>query len=610
MISRHALKLKQLLQRFADLVTRRQARTGRWAARAFPAKRIHWHRTRLSGGAGQLEKCFVHLSAALEGLAGRSASLLNGSRKLLQYSLGREGDTSIFESAIAVMERPLDFNDECLQITARVERNLLQVAGRIGRLQSLKANLDKSLAPLSILETMFRIESASSPPEVLSLFVSLSAEIELLMGQMSTLIAREFDSIESTGKTVNDVSARVRQLHRRQTDAGKRRASIAESLRRLDAQLETDKVHQIRLVAATQAISGKLSGMVGALQYQDILNQRLQHVLTGLAGIAGQSRKAENNASADALCFLRDASKVEAAQLTGVEDVLNGAVETLRSSLDGLAEEMRDLSADWVLSDGDVAPGAAVNGMIQVLLETIRENTELIVSTSAQSRDIRSVLEPIGGLLGNVTASILGISARIRMIALNAQIQATQGGNGTGLEVLACRARNIAEEIAHQVGEISAELAAIKLGLAGAVDDIEQTCTQSTELHQFLLRHGKEQETRLLGFKNRMVAELHSAADSVAHLKEQSCSLSASLDMRSTVLDVVSSARGELQQFSHLLSARICTEARSARLEEHAQSYTAASERAAHEHAIRSCPASSLAANPLLAMTEGSVELF
>ncbi len=556
----------------------------------------------------------MRVSTALEGLAGRSSLLLESSRKLLKCSLGQQGDASIFQSAIDVMERPLHFNDECLEITGKVERNLALVAGRIGRLHRFKGNLDGSIAPLKILQTMFRIESAASPPEVLALFASLSAEIEQLMEKMSTLIAREFDAIESTGATVSGVSVRVRELHARQIDARKRRAEIAESMDKLETQFEADKVRDRRLIEATQSVSEKISGMVGALQYQDILNQRLQHVIEGLGNIADQSGELEGDGDparhqSDALCFLRDASRVESAQLEGVEGVLDGALGSLKDALDGLAEEMHALGAECILQNGLESPSAAVDGMVQVLLSTIRENTELIRSTSRQTHEIGAALEPIGGLLGNLTGSILDVSARIRLIALNAQIQAAQGGEGTGLEVLASRARAIAEEMAASVGEISDELAALKQGLTGALKDVEYTHTKSTEFLQFLLEDGANQELALRRFKDRMLTELRCVSDLIGCIEMQAHSLSDSLDVRSAVLDVVSGARLELQTFSDQLSAKLDRETRSSRLEQHALSYTAASERSAHERALEGS-AVGFAPTSVPAMVEGSVELF
>jgi len=604
-----ASQSKQLFRRVTDLLLRRAARTACWAQQVLPGNRIQWHRGRLEDFAVKLEKRFVHVSTRLENLAGQSALLLDSSRQLLKYSLGHD-DASTFQAAVAVMERPLDFNDECLGITDKLDRNLALVAVRIGRLHHFKSTLDASIAPLRILQTMFRIESAASSPEIQTLFTSLSAEIEGLLFRMSTMIAREFEAIERTGATVRDVIIRLAGIRTLQVKAQARRAEIGESLQKLEAQIETNKEKDVRLIGATQAVSEKVAGMVAALQYQDILNQRLQHVLQGLGNIADRSAALHGNGGFDELNFLRDASRVESAHLEDVEGVLGGAIETLRSSLDGLADEMEGLDTQCVHLDGVESSSAACDGMVQVLLDTIRENLELTESTSARSEEIFTVLEPIGSLLGNLTGSILELSARIRLIALNAQIQAAQAGDGTGLEVLSFRTRSIAEEMAHIVAEIAAELGVLKEGLKSGLEDVEYTRSRSLEFLQFLREDGAGHETRLHDFRNRMLSELKTVGDLIAHVQAESRSLSASLDMRSAVLSVVSEARTELQQFSDRLSTRLDASARSSDLDQHARLYTAAAERSAHARALRIDSAGD--APPLTDQpgAEGSIELF
>jgi hypothetical protein len=503
------------------------------------------------------------------------------------------------------MERPLNFNDECLEITARVDADLASVAAGIGNLDRFQAKLDASLAPLRILEIMFRIESASAPPQILALFVSLSSEIAHLMEQMATLIAREFEAIGSTGATVGDVAARVRLLHARQRGAQRRRGEIQSSMAALGGQIEEDKVRDQRLIGASQSIHGKISGMVGTLQYQDILNQRLQHVIEGLAEMAKQSAALTRGSSGDVLCFIRDASRVEAAQIEGVAEALGDAMEHLHVSLDGLAEEARGVGAGAVAG----MDGRAADRMVRVLLDTIQENTDLIESTSGQMAEIRAALEPIGGLLGNLTGSILRLSARIRLISLNAQIQAAQAGEGTGLEILACRARTIAEEIVAQVAELAAELDILKGTLAADLEQIAATQTRSAQFLRLLREDGGQQGARLRHFQDQMLAERRSVAAHIEQIQVESTALSASLSVRASLGEILGATRTGLQQFSVALSTRLIHRNTATRVENLARSYTAASERAAHHRALTAEPAAMLAP-PVPALAEGSIELF
>lgn len=603
-------------QRLLAWVTRRESRIEGWATDALPERRVLWHRSRLSHCGRQMEACFVGISKALDGLASKSTSLVESARNILKFSAGQEGDESIFQSSIDLMERPLNFNDECLEITAELDIRVASIADRIRRLRGFREKFDAGIAPLRILQTMFRIESASSPAAVLSPFTSLSAEIESLMDEMSTLVAREFETIESTVPMMQSVAARVRTLHERQTDAQNGRAVMRDSMARIEARFEEDKARDLRLLGVSESISQKIAGMVGALQYQDILNQRLQHVVEGLADIAEESRNLAGGTSLharhdDALGFLCDASRVEAAQLKGIEEVLGGAVANLSMALEGFASEAGDLGAEYTSRDGQRAADGAADAMVKSLLETIQLNTELMESTSRQTKEIETALQPVGGLLGNLTGGILKVSARIRLIALNAQVQATQAGGGTGLEVLASQARAVAEEITAHVSEIAAELSDVKQELGLSLRQAEHMHGRSVELLHFLRRDGQEQKARLVRFGSRMRAETRWTAERIEEIQIQSGRLSSLLGVRSNLLEIMGGARQELEDFSTDLSTRLWRRTSDERVEEHARSYTAQAERTVHEQALQregSCGQGALAAIP--ALVEGSVELF
>lgn len=603
-------------QRLLAWVTRRESRIERWATEALPERRVLWHRSRLSHCGRRMEACFVGISKALDGLASKSTSLVESARNILKFSAGQEGDESIFQSSIDLMERPLNFNDECLKITAELDIRVASIADRIRRLRGFREKFDAGIAPLRILQTMFRIESASSPAAVLSLFTSLSAEIESLMDEMSTLVAREFETIESTVPMMQGVSARVRTLHERQTDARNGRAVMQDSMARIEVRFEEDKARDLRLLGVSESISQKIAGMVGALQYQDILNQRLQHVVEGLADIAEESRNLAGGTRLharddDALGFLRDASRVEAAQLKGIEDVLDGAVARLSAALEGLAREAGDLRAECSSRDGARANEAAADAMVQILLEAIRLNTELIESTSRQAGEIGAALEPIGGMLGNLTSSILKASARIRLIALNAQVQATQAGGGTGLEVLASQARAVAEAITAHVSEIAGELSDLKQELGSSLRQMEHMRDRSAELLHFLLQDGQEQKARLGRFGSRMRAETQCTAERIDEIQTQSGRLSSLLEVRSNLLEIIGSARQELENFSADLCTRLWRRTSVERVEKHARSYTAQAERTAHAQALQREGACGQGASAVIpALVEGSVELF
>jgi hypothetical protein len=247
--------------------------------------------------------------------------------------------------------------------------------------------------------------------------------------------------------------------------------------------------------------------------------------------------------------------------------------------------------------------------MILVLSETIRENTRLVESTALHTGQIRAALEPIGGMLGNLTGSILALSARIRMISLNAQIQAAQAGDGTGLEILAGRARIIADEIVVEVAALAGELQDLKQNLNASLGEIAGMQARAGEFLRLLREDGGRQESSLARFQEMMQAERRAIGVLIAEIQTESQKLSASLDVRITLLGNLGAVRDELQGFADALAERLSHRRGSSRVEDLARAYTAASERAAHDRALSAAP-SGVIAQPVSALAEGSIELF
>jgi hypothetical protein len=297
---------------------------------------------------------------------------------------------------------------------------------------------------------------------------------------------------------------------------------------------------------------------------------------------------------------------VEARQLKDIETILDQTIATMVQTLGDLSSEIGGLSNECVLLNGVESSSGACDGMVQTLLETFDENLLLIETTSDQSDAICSVLEPIRGLLGSLTGNILDLSAQIRLIALNAQVQAVQAGAGTGLEVLSDHTRSIAEEMARIVASVATELDALKEGLKNGMDDAALGRDRSREFLVYLRAEAEVQEGKLHEFRNRMLAELRFVGDQINKVQSDSLSMAAALDIRPSTVETIRSLREELEWFSGELENRLPKGGPAEDLATLAARYTTAAERSSHEHALER-----LANVPeAVDSPEGSVELF
>jgi VIT1/CCC1 family predicted Fe2+/Mn2+ transporter len=126
-----------------------------------------------------------------------------------------------------------------------------------------------------------------------------------------------------------------------------------------------------------------------------------------------------------------------------------------------------------------------------------------------------------------------------------------------------------------------------------------------------------------------MQADRRAAAELINEVQSESEALSASLGVRTALLETLGASREELQRFADALAERLSHRSGTSRVEELSHAYTAASERSAHDralarnrtggHAHDGCAPfgneaapliATLASQPAPALAEGSVELF
>jgi hypothetical protein len=303
----------------------------------------------------------------------------------------------------------------------------------------------------------------------------------------------------------------------------------------MEEQFALNEERDARLFAVTETIAGRISSVAASLKYREAIGDRVGEVKSGLAALAGQLNP-HKRSEADGVPP-EEAFQVEAARLGDLEGTLSIAGQSLQESLHGLAGDLGLADAARGANSGAAAlnqctlvadiesASHAGNELVEVLLAAFKDARDLTVSAQTDGDETWNALEPITGLMGNLTGIIIGMSARIRMISLNAQVQAVHAGAGTGLEVLSAQIRVISEEIGRTVEEISAELESLKADLLTCLEIVMNTRGESAQLESILEERGGREEQALRAFRDRRTAELQKAREIVASVCETSVRL-------------------------------------------------------------------------------------
>jgi uncharacterized protein YoxC len=231
--------------------------------------------------------------------------------------------------------------------------------------------------------------------------------------------------------------------------------------------------------------------VVMGLQYQDIINQKLQHVLASL------SRLEDHLGSETSVVDLGGSCRLEAGQLQAVREELAGVGKNIKDGISRMLGRIVTASTGCLTLEEYSQLTISADGMVQILFDTfatLREQVAITVTCSAKAYD---QLRSVGSLASDLTLVVREHSQRIHLIGLNAQLQAAQVGQRVGLEVLSARTSEISRAT-NQISEaVARKLDQLVVDLADDVKALEGLNAEALRQQSKLAQAGARTEHAL-----------------------------------------------------------------------------------------------------------------
>lgn len=476
-----------------------------------------------------LEAQFLATSSELESLAGFGDQFVKQVETLVSLATGKGCDDSVFSGAIRLIDQSTQFLVGCQEQTVGTLELLRTYNAQIGRLLAVETQLQRTMLPLRFVPTLFKAESAPLGSAVQQMFTSLTHEIEGLHAQVQEIFGTKFKQLEQTRRTVAAVIAQLdRQSQSLHEVTTTHKAQIESSIETLKKEMTSNHERDVRLGVLSKDIAREVEQIVMGLQFQDIINQKLQHVTAAFPQIEAKFTEfntASNQAQArEPLHFLEQSCRLEAGQLQGAEGDLANAEAAIQGGIQKVLAQLTEMDSHCLSLEEFKLLTTSFDGMIQVLVEMIEEVRDLVGATVASAAEAYEVLRPLGGLASGLTAIIRDLSARIRLIGLNAQVQAAraaQDRRGAGLEVLSARTSEISEETNRISVDAASQLDALAAGLAESVNAFGKLQTTGLTQQDVLNQQGRTEERRLHAFRDSALETLRAIGDSLDQLRAQ-----------------------------------------------------------------------------------------
>lgn len=481
-------------------------------------------RRRLTEVMKTMESRFTSIGDRVEKMTAASSRLVSEGQRLLVLTSSQSQGEAVLESAIGLLQSPLGYVEQCADSLEGFVQKLENCEEQIRCILGLQAQLEATIAPLSYIQVLYKVESAALPTELQQMFVAVSHDIANLEANVAGMFKEKCAVLGSMHKTIADVLHHLRTVLPVQRKLGEEKKSqIARTLADLQVELEKNGERDSHLSSTTRAVATEVGRMVVGLQYHDIVTQKTAH-LTQLfqesEAKGAHIAQARGSELSEKLGVLHESNRLQLAHLAAIRHDLAEAMSTIAGGVrqaatcTGQLDEGCATLAD--LKKVTVAP----DGMIQVLLDAIRETRDIVNSTLSDAGKSHGELNPIETMAKSITSTMTDLAVTMHLIALNAQIQAVRVGEGTGLEVLAINTVRVSAATTSFSQEALDKLNGLASLITDVIGDFSKLRETGLSHLQMLKDRGSEVEKELLALRSEGLEALSGVASQTQTIKE------------------------------------------------------------------------------------------
>lgn len=481
---------------------------GRWRRAAAPeagapaAPALGRCRAALLHFGQQSDQEFTALARELARFGGELADLRRQAGRLSAVVEDRDEDRAL-SAAYALYKSSVDLVHASLGVAVSEQEQMQAVEQQLLHTCRSRSHFERSDMMLRILTLNLRMESARLEPEQRGVFLNVAANIGEIAEKVLASSRQAFTRIEATVHEAAAERGELRQLeetlHRRAHHSVE---TIFRELERLRVALAPcgEKNHAIEeRLEQTTPITTR---MLLALQHQDIVRQKLEHIATGFGDI-GQRLPDALRGPGPAGAFVLQAAAVQHAQLRAARAEIEQAGAEVTGGMAQLLEHGQTLLTDYTALEQAVCGAFADCRLADLYRDQITDLAEIAAQGQTTNEKVARSVARIEEIVRVFSQEIARQEFDVKIVALNAQIAAARMSSAGALN-----------KLSEECSRVSAEIGAITEALAAELDGVLQS------LHQI-----SGQAASFLSIVSREKQALESGAVTVSeqlrHLGEQ-----------------------------------------------------------------------------------------
>ncbi len=334
------------------------------------------------------------------------------------------------------------------------------VARIVSQLSEIVSAFSRIVKHLTMLGIATRIESArlggdgrgfstlaDDVEKLANLIVShcsgIAAQVEALRGHVASARDRTISIIKAQGECGNVITE-----------------ELGANIAGLGAMTAASAALSLDLSRNAEAIAADIGAAVRSLQSHDIVRQQIEHAehaLTEMTGVLREEGEDDQADPLDLLAFAGDVLTLQVSQLDSADRHFVEAAVMLRESLGSLATRIRGIGGAIAgLTGGERGTADTPLARLGAGISTVKARLGDFASQGESLGAIMdSVAETISGMGGSIEA-IEEVGVEIELIAINASIKAAHTGDaGAALGVLALAIQHLSVDARRQTDAVA-----------------------------------------------------------------------------------------------------------------------------------------------------------
>ncbi len=380
----------------------------------------------------ELEDDFLTVGSKLQDFSERSRKQSEITASATRLTSGEEIVTAI-EGLRGQLDRMTQYLDSSQEASNNGIKKLLHILDVNNDLDYICDGFKRIAQTLQFLGVSARIESTQLGRAGIE-FKTLTNDVEALSKLIDTKTVSILDNSKSLTNMIQEIINRSKKLLKTQQSSSvnilKDARSNLESLINLNGKSSGVST---QLAKRSSEIYQNIGEVVTSMQFHDITRQQIENVGKAMEDIQGKTmelrkgnRAISRNQQMDLICWVSELCQLQLSQLFYARDEFVNAVNHMIENLKGIAtnittmiNELLDINSSTNQSDTSFL--SRIEEGITTIIESLNEDNKIGKEIST------SVTETVNSMTVFVN-DIEEISAKIEMIALNAQIKAANSG--------------------------------------------------------------------------------------------------------------------------------------------------------------------------------------